>query len=777
MPSASLLGLFGSRRGASNQSLSQEASSEGEVAKVGDRKSASLVDSGISLKANGKPLSSSDSVSSFSSGEQQEKHASQPSVQLASSPSTGNAMGAYSTISLPASAPLTSDRAVIIPAVKALEEQIRFADISAQQLGIAISNNRTRGAAAGLTAINTTNITPIQTATSSPASSSPTKTLQPSPTSAKSTSAASTTSSITITAHSNTASELFKVRAELEMMRMKAEVFERQCLKMFEERRKELLATRELAVTMVGWKSVLDMIAAASSGKREDGLRTRTNSSFDVGIVCEAGSPNRSRTSFQTNTRPKSKRRSNIVSDGLSGTLEGMLRDLKQPIRSPEEFETLGHCSGPENQDPSSDDRNEMIEQLLRTLSDSTPDEDLHNRMIECLHIVKKGATDSSKTLEQISAKVLDLIVESQNAVDANLRMARAAMATVADGTITPIVEPKSPLSMLDEDETSLIDGFLEGMRIEGVDEISPRKSSIFSEDIITRKADSQKDIKEQMHKDNLTKLSQIMKEADELSASFAPTKLSSHHTSYIVTRSSDAWQEKMATRGSTMSETSADANSCGGRSRNLRRHRLGIIVEKQGDEFVLDQEYARVQRSMEYRTLSMQPESFPSQDVNHLRGWNSASAGGFFRSKRNNNVFTRFVEVGRVVLVNYGPYNGKLAVIVDIVDHSRVLIDGPNSGVPRQVIALKRVNLTSIAVKVPRAGGTPAIKAAIEKADVAGKWSKTAWAKKLHTRTVRQNLTDFDRFKLLVARKQRRAVVGKEFSKLRKAALQKGTI
>jgi len=35
--------------------------------------------------------------------------------------------------------------------------------------------------------------------------------------------------------------------------------------------------------------------------------------------------------------------------------------------------------------------------------------------------------------------------------------------------------------------------------------------------------------------------------------------------------------------------------------------------------------------------------------------------------------VFTRFVEVGRVVLINYGPDNGKLATIIDVVDAKRV--------------------------------------------------------------------------------------------------------
>ena len=46
--------------------------------------------------------------------------------------------------------------------------------------------------------------------------------------------------------------------------------------------------------------------------------------------------------------------------------------------------------------------------------------------------------------------------------------------------------------------------------------------------------------------------------------------------------------------------------------------------------------------------------------------------------------VFTKFVEVGRVVKVNYGPDEGKLAVVVEILNDKRVLIDGPTTGVKR---------------------------------------------------------------------------------------------
>ena len=34
---------------------------------------------------------------------------------------------------------------------------------------------------------------------------------------------------------------------------------------------------------------------------------------------------------------------------------------------------------------------------------------------------------------------------------------------------------------------------------------------------------------------------------------------------------------------------------------------------------------------------------------------------------------FTRFVEIGRVVLINYGDNKGKLATVIDVVDSKRV--------------------------------------------------------------------------------------------------------
>ena len=47
---------------------------------------------------------------------------------------------------------------------------------------------------------------------------------------------------------------------------------------------------------------------------------------------------------------------------------------------------------------------------------------------------------------------------------------------------------------------------------------------------------------------------------------------------------------------------------------------------------------------------------------------------------------FKRFVEVGRVVFAADGKEKGKIAAIVNVIDQNRVLIEGPLSGVARQV-------------------------------------------------------------------------------------------
>jgi large subunit ribosomal protein L14e len=131
--------------------------------------------------------------------------------------------------------------------------------------------------------------------------------------------------------------------------------------------------------------------------------------------------------------------------------------------------------------------------------------------------------------------------------------------------------------------------------------------------------------------------------------------------------------------------------------------------------------------------------------------------------------VFKRYVEVGRVVLINYGPETGKLATIIDIVDQNKCLIDGPSeiTGVNRQVISYTRIALTDLTVKVQRNARQGTLKKAWAEADTKNKWDSSSWAKKLAAKKRRASITDFDRFKVMVARKQKNEIIAKKVAEM----------
>ncbi|EIN08709.1 60S ribosomal protein L14 [Punctularia strigosozonata HHB-11173 SS5] len=128
---------------------------------------------------------------------------------------------------------------------------------------------------------------------------------------------------------------------------------------------------------------------------------------------------------------------------------------------------------------------------------------------------------------------------------------------------------------------------------------------------------------------------------------------------------------------------------------------------------------------------------------------------------------FKRFVEVGRVVLVNSGPSAGNVAVIAEIIDHNRAIIDGPTTGVPRQSFRYKHLTLTPLVVPgLPRAAGSGVVKAKLEKAGTLEKWEKSAWAQKRAAIAARRKLGDFERFNVMLLKKQRRDTVRKSVKK-----------
>ena len=114
---------------------------------------------------------------------------------------------------------------------------------------------------------------------------------------------------------------------------------------------------------------------------------------------------------------------------------------------------------------------------------------------------------------------------------------------------------------------------------------------------------------------------------------------------------------------------------------------------------------------------------------------------------------YNKFVQIGRVARINYGPQEGKLATIVDIVTDKRVLVDGEN--ISRQVIPVSRLQLTRQVVKVGRGARTGALRKIISKEQVAQKFAQSTLGKHYASQERRENLTDFERFKVLVLRRR----------------------
>ncbi|DBA91982.1 hypothetical protein WJX79_002285 [Trebouxia sp. C0005] len=129
---------------------------------------------------------------------------------------------------------------------------------------------------------------------------------------------------------------------------------------------------------------------------------------------------------------------------------------------------------------------------------------------------------------------------------------------------------------------------------------------------------------------------------------------------------------------------------------------------------------------------------------------------------------FQRYVEVGRVVIINYGKEYGKLYVITDVVDQNRALIDRPDE--VRRVENFKRLQLTDLKIDIPKLAKKKALKEALESNDVFSKFEKSAWGQKLSARVSKATTTDFQRYQWSVANTKKSQAVKKELKKLQKS-------
>lgn len=108
-----------------------------------------------------------------------------------------------------------------------------------------------------------------------------------------------------------------------------------------------------------------------------------------------------------------------------------------------------------------------------------------------------------------------------------------------------------------------------------------------------------------------------------------------------------------------------------------------------------------------------------------------------------------------------------QLCFVVDIINNTRILVDGAGvTGVKRQSIPIRRVALTDMRLRLPRGVRSTTLRKALEKEDVIKKFNETAWGKKRLAKQRRATLTDFERFKVMVARQQRAQAVRSKLSK-----------
>merc|ERR1719305_2080898 len=81
-------------------------------------------------------------------------------------------------------------------------------------------------------------------------------------------------------------------------------------------------------------------------------------------------------------------------------------------------------------------------------------------------------------------------------------------------------------------------------------------------------------------------------------------------------------------------------------------------------------------------------------------------------------------------------------------------------------MMPVRRLSLTDFKSAIPRGAREKTLKLALEKDGIVGKWEATAWAKKLIAKDARSKMSDFDRFKLMVAKRKRSAAVKKSLRK-----------
>ena len=92
---------------------------------------------------------------------------------------------------------------------------------------------------------------------------------------------------------------------------------------------------------------------------------------------------------------------------------------------------------------------------------------------------------------------------------------------------------------------------------------------------------------------------------------------------------------------------------------------------------------------------------------------------------------FSKFVEIGRVAQINRGVNENELVVILDVLNLSRVLVEGVENDVSRQIVPISHLSLTEQKINVLRGLKSSLVKKQIKKENVVSTFSQTKRALK----------------------------------------------
>jgi len=92
-----------------------------------------------------------------------------------------------------------------------------------------------------------------------------------------------------------------------------------------------------------------------------------------------------------------------------------------------------------------------------------------------------------------------------------------------------------------------------------------------------------------------------------------------------------------------------------------------------------------------------------------------------------------------------------------------QALVDGPD--ITRQTLPYRRMALTDLVLHISRGALTGDVKTAYEEENIQKRWEMTSWARKIAAKKRRANLTDFERFKVMVAKKKKSKLVNEQLA------------